>query len=636
MFTGSVKTGRFSREPVKGVKIVTTGKVYFELQDKKIEVPAGTDLLQTAAMAGVPVEGDCGGKGTCGKCRIRILTGGSRKITPVEERLFSPGELAAGWVLACRQKVTGNLVIETPGVKDDAKSKARQKWQVSGAAIDPSVQKYFRCLNLPAPEDRTPDLERLVSSLPGQGLEADLVVVAGLPRILRQAGFKVTAVLAGNRIVAVEPGNTCGRSYGLALDLGTTTLAGYLVDLIKGKVAATSVSCNPQAIFGADVISRIRHAAYNKDGLRQLQEKMLDAVNGIIRRLQDRAAVQNEEIYETIVVGNTTMVHLFLGIEPSNLALTPFIPAFNRSLELRSTELGLNLPPAGRIQVLPSVAGFVGSDTVAMLLAAGLDRCKNVSLAVDIGTNGEVALAARDRILVCSSAAGSAFEGYHIEHGMRAVEGAIDSVVFGHDVQLGVIGGVAPRGICGSGLIDAVAGMLGAGIIDSAGRFVESGSGLDGAGLHPRLRSRLIKDGAGAGFLLAPGNLTATGKDIVITQKDIKELQLAKAAIAAGVRVLLQEMGISAGSIHEVLLAGAFGSHVRKESALAIGLLPPVSPCRIRSIGNAAGDGAILCLISRTDRNRALSLCSRVEHIDLSSRADFYDKFVDALPFTDL
>jgi uncharacterized 2Fe-2S/4Fe-4S cluster protein (DUF4445 family) len=615
---------------------VATGKVYFELQERKIEVPAGTNLLQAAALADVLIEGDCGGKGTCGKCRIKILTGGSGKITPAEKRLFSPEELAAGWVLACRQKVTGDLdlVIETSGARDDVISKTRQKRQAPGAALDPSVRKYYRSLSLPAPDDRTPDLERLVNSLPGRGIEADLGVVAGLPRLLRQAGFKITAVLAGNRIVAVEPGNTCGRAYGLALDLGTTTLAGYLVDLVRGEVAAISVSCNPQAVFGADVISRIRHAAYNEDGLHQLQEKMLDAVNGIIRRLQDQALIQNEEIYETIVVGNTTMIHLFLGVEPSNLALAPFIPAFNRSLELRSAELRLRLPPAGRILILPSVAGFVGSDTVAMLLAAKLDRCENVCLAVDIGTNGEVALADRDRILVCSSAAGPAFEGYHIEYGMRAVEGAIDSVVIGQDVQLGVIGGTAPRGICGSGLIDAVAGMLKAGIIDSAGRFVESEP--DRAGLYPGLRSRLLKNGSGAGFLLAPGRLTATGKDIVITQKDIKELQLAKAAIAAGVRVLLQEMGISAGGIHEVLLAGAFGSHVKKESALAIGLLPPVSPYRIKSIGNAAGDGAILCLISRAERTRALSLGSRVEHIDLSSRADFYDKFVDALPFPDL
>lgn len=616
---------------------MTTGKVFFKLQERKVEVPSGTDLLQAAALAGVPIEGDCGGKGTCGKCRVRILSGGPGKITPAEKRRLSPDELAGGWVLACRQKVTGNFVIETPVLRDDARSKTRLellKRQEPEAALDPSVKKYFLSLNLPSLEDRTPDLERLLNSLPERELEVGLGLVAGLPRLLREAGFQVTAVLAGNKIVSVEPGNTTGRAYGLALDLGTTTLAGYLVDLVRGEVAAISVSCNPQSVFGADVISRIRHAAYSKDGLHQLQEKVLDSVNGIIRRLLAQAAVQKEEVYEAVVVGNTTMVHLFLGVEPSNLALTPFIPAFNRSLELRSAELGLYLPAACRILVLPSIAGFVGSDTVAMLLAAGLDRRESACLAVDIGTNGEVALAARDRILVCSSAAGPAFEGYHITYGMRAVEGAIDSVVFGQDVQLGVIGGVAPRGICGSGLIDAVAGMLKAGIIDPAGRFVESES--DRAKLHPRLRSRLYQNGSGAGFLLAPGRHTATGKDIVITQKDIKELQLAKAAISAGVRILLQEMGIGVESIDQILLAGAFGSHVRKESALAVGLLPPVPPGRIKSIGNAAGDGAVLCLLSRAERTRAFSLSSRVEHIELSSRADFYDRFVDALPFPDL
>ena len=268
------------------------------------------------ALAGVPIEGDRG-KGICGKCRVRVLSGGPGKITPAEKGCLSPGELAGGWVLACRQKVTGNLVIETPVPGDDDRSKTRLKLlkrQEPGAALDPPVRKYFLKLNLPSLEDRTPDLERLINSLPGGEIEADLGIVAGLPRLLRGAGFQVTAVLAGNRIVAVEPGNTTGRAYGLALDLGTTTLAGYLVDLVRGEVAAVSVTRNPQSVFGADVISRIRHAYTMRTAFINCRRKCWKPSTKLSAACWPGSGPK-EEVYEAVVVGNTTMVHLFLGVE---------------------------------------------------------------------------------------------------------------------------------------------------------------------------------------------------------------------------------------------------------------------------------------------------------------------------------
>ncbi|MFX4261115.1 ASKHA domain-containing protein [Pelotomaculum propionicicum] len=611
---------------------MSSGRVLFKPQEKEVEVPAGTSILQAAALAGIPVEGNCGGKGSCGKCKVKILNGNTLRKASAENNLLSSDELAQGWVLACRHNVKEDVVVETWGQNENSLSKTDIRWRSSKLNVDPSIAKFYLCMESPTLEDRTPDLERLINCIPQRdNIVVGRRILATLPQVLRESGFQVTAVLAGDTIVTVEPGNTTGRMYGIALDIGTTTLAGYLLDLDSGEVLAVSVSSNPQSVYGADIISRIYHAANNYDGLIQLQDLVLGAVNSIISCLLQETDVNKEEIYELVVVGNTTMSHLFLGIDPANLAPAPFIPAFNRAVELPSSELGLDLLPESRVLVLPNIAGFVGSDTVGMMLAARIDQREGTCLAVDIGTNGEVVLASRGRVLICSSAAGPAFEGSHIRHGMRAVDGAIESVVISNDVRLGTIGGLPPRGICGSGLIDAVAEMLKAGIIDETGRFTDPEK--DRCKLNLLLQNRLVKKDDCTEFILAPRDISGTGYDIVITQRDIKELQLAKAAIHAGIQVLLREMGLDAENITEILLAGAFGNHVRKDSALAIGLLPPVSLHRILPIGNAAGEGAVLSLLSRTERKRALALCQKAEHVDLSARADFYERFIDALRF---
>ncbi|HOJ84075.1 MAG TPA: ASKHA domain-containing protein [Bacillota bacterium] len=465
-------------------------KVLFRHQEKEVEVPEGTNLLQVVALAGVPLEGDCGGKGTCGKCKVRVLSGNILETTMAERKFLFPDELAAGWVLACQHEVIGDTVVETRVHSDDYQSKNVMKWQGSKVKVEPCVEKFFLSMELPTLDDHTPDLERLIYCLPQRNdIKISRNILSTLPRLLREAGFQVTAVLVGDRIVAVERGNTSGRVYGIALDIGTTTLAGYLVDLARGEVLSVSVSSNPQSVYGADVITRIYHAAYNKDGLKQLQDIVLGAVNGIISSLLKEAGVKKEEIYEMVVVGNTAMSHLFLGIDPANLAFSPFIPAFKCAVELQSSELGLQLLPESRVLLLPNISGFVGSDTVGAMLAARIDQRKGTCLLVDIGTNAEVVLASQGRILICSSAAGPAFEGSHIRHGMRAVEGAIESVIIRDDVCLGVIGNLSPRGICGSGLIDAVAEMLKTGIIDETGRFVDTEKGR--CKLNPQLQATL-------------------------------------------------------------------------------------------------------------------------------------------------
>lgn len=604
-------------------------KVNFLAQQKEVEVSAGSTLLQAAAKAGVPVEGNCGGKGTCGKCKARIVSGGGGKASPVELKYLSPAELETGWVLACQCSLWNDVVVEVRAQKDAYHRKSdlnRGEW---GVAIEPSVEKILVSMTPPSVEDQTPDCERLLGHLPQMRQDVSRDLLSALPRILREAEFKVTAAMAGGRLLAVEPGDTTARKFGLAFDIGTTTVVGSLVDLNSGEVLADSAATNPQNVFGADVISRINHAAGG--GLRQLQDKVVGAVNSIIRQLLAEAGINKNEVYEAVVVGNTTMSHLFLGIDPTYLAPAPFIPAFSRAVEVGTAELGLDMHPGGRVVVLPNIAGYVGSDTVGVMLATRIEQREGICLAVDIGTNGEVVLSGRGRILTCSTAAGPAFEGAQIRHGMRAAEGAIEAVSIDGDVTLKVIGNTAPRGICGSGLIDAVAEMAKSGVIDATGRFV--GPGASGLSLDPRLMARLRRGENGCEFVLAPAGISAAGEDIVITQKDLRELQLAKGAIYAGIRVLLRELGVSGEDVTQVLLAGAFGNYIKKESALAIGLLPEMPLDRINSVGNAAGDGAKLALVSKSERARALSLARRAEHVELSTRAVFQEEFINALYF---
>ncbi len=605
-------------------------KVRFVLpwEEKEISVPDGGSILQAAALAGVPVEADCGGKGTCGKCGVKILSGGPEEGASGK---VLPGEKKGGRVLACREIVRDGMVVQVEAHTEVLKGKDFNGPHRLLADVHPLVEKVSVVMNPPTVTDQAPDLERLLARLPRTGIRAGRGVLAGLPGVLRRSGFRVTATLIADRLVAVEPGDTTGRSFGLALDVGTTTLVGYLLDLNQGRLLATASQANPQRVYGADVISRINHAS--SGGLKQLQSMVLGAANQIVSSLLEESGVLEKEVYEAVVVGNTTMTHLFLGVDPSHLAFAPFTPAFKGSMETRAGELGLRIHPEGRVVTLPGIAGHVGSDTLGVILATGLDRLEGFSLAVDIGTNGEIVLAGGDRLLTCSTAAGPAFEGGQIEHGMRAAEGAIESVEIGEDIFLRVIGNSAPRGICGSGLIDAVAGLLRWGLVDRTGRLRDPREG--GGDLHPRLRSRLRWGANGYEFILAPGCDTPSGRDIVITQKDLRELQLAKGAIKAGISILLKEASLEPGEITRVFLAGAFGNYIRKESALALGLIPEIPPGRIFQLGNAAGEGAMMALVSGRERARAAALAEKVEHVELSVMKDFQEEFIKALNFSE-
>lgn len=606
-------------------------RIRFIPSEKQTDIPAGSTLLEAAGSAAVQIQAACGGKGTCGKCRARIVAGDPGSTTSLESEHLSVSELEAGWVLACQRCPRQNLVVFLQEGTGSSLRKAGLKPWITEVKPDPVVEKIYISMDPPSIVDQRPDCRRLTDSLPRTGIKAELKTLASLPRLMREGDFKVTAVVVGDRLVAVEPGDTSSRRYGMAFDIGTTTVAGLLVDLSNGEVMAARATTNPQTIFGADVISRIDYALKEAENLRQLQDKVLGAVKGISGALLKDAGVDKNEVYEAVFAGNTTMTHLLLGVDPGNLAVAPFIPAFSETVEVEAAELGLIMHPAGNALIMPNIAGYVGSDTVAVMLAARIDRREGFCLAVDIGTNGELVLAGRGRLLTCSTAAGPAFEGACIKHGMRAEEGAIETVCLDGDVRMEVIGHTAPRGICGSGLIDAVAQLLKAGIINPSGRFNDADT-LSGK-VDPRLLRRLRSGQMGYEFVLAEGGSFSAGRDVAVTQRDVRELQLATGAIRAGIGVLLREMGISGEEISEVLLAGAFGSYIKKESALGIGLLPPIAPERIITVGNAAADGARIVLISRAERERGVSLARRAEHVELSMRPDFQELFVDSLHF---
>ncbi|EHQ89061.1 ASKHA domain-containing protein [Desulfosporosinus youngiae] len=601
--------------------------VTFLPSSQKVSVPQGSTILQAAIEAGVRVESTCGGKGTCGKCKVQLSMKHLSPISKVETRFLSAMELEEGFVLACQRELHTNTVVKVQEQKEVLSRKTDLKSTKEKVALALSLSKHFLSLTPPGVEDQTPDWERVTNALPFRDIPFDRSLAATLPSVLRRENFRVTVVLDHREIVSIEPGDTRSRSFGLAIDIGTTTVVAYLLDLNQGIVLGNAAVTNPQAVFGADVISRITHAASNPNGLLQLQEKVIGGLNHLIGDLCQKYGVKAEEIYQATVVGNTTMSHLFLGIDPTYLAPAPFIPVFCQPVEIKAKELGLKILAAGKVFVLPNVAGYVGSDTIGAALAVKIDQLSGITLVIDIGTNGEMILAGKGKLFTCSTAAGPAFEGAEIKFGMRAAEGAIEGVRIREDVELKIIADARPRGICGSGLIDAIAEMARVGILDKSGRMAGTPTVLEQ--LSPKLRARI----RGKEFVLVWAGETEMGEDIVLTQKDIRELQLAKAAIMAGVRILLKEMDVEMNEIQQVLLAGAFGNFIKKESALGIGLLPKLPPERISAIGNAAGDGAKMALLSVEERERAKKIALQAEHIELSNKKEFQDQFIKSLGF---
>jgi uncharacterized 2Fe-2S/4Fe-4S cluster protein (DUF4445 family) len=591
--------------------------------DRTTRVPPGTTLFSAAHWIGLPIDSTCGGRGTCGKCKVRVVQGAA-EVTTADHRQLLKEEIEGGWRLSCQTRIYEDMVCEVPQLLRVPKAATMGLGRL--VILDPNVRKVYLELAEPTLEDQRSDMMRLKDALTEEGhdMEAGVPVMRTIPSALRDSGFKVTAVLAGAQLVALEPGDTTDECFGVAFDVGTTTLVGTLMNLRTGMAAGVLSTLNGQAPFGADVISRVSHGMNGPEAVLELQAAVVTTMNGILTDLYRETGVSPDRTYEAVVVGNATMLHLLFGIDPSPLAVMPFTPAFMEPMVVAAREVGLNIHPHGFIQTLPALGAYVGADIVAGVLATSVVREDKLRVFVDVGTNGEIVLGSAQRALATAAPAGPAFEGSQIRCGMRATDGAIEGVQLGDGVELQIIGGDIPAaGICGSGLVDAVAQLLLVGLLDHSGRMKTAG---DVPG-HP-LRDRLIEVDGVRAFLLADG--------VFLTQKDIRELQFAKGSIATGIKVLMDILGVETKDLDEVLLGGSFGSYLNPESAKIIGLVPPVHVDKIIAVGNSAGEGAKIALLSYRERQVAFELPSRIEYVELSGRADFNDAFVSVLGFPHL
>jgi uncharacterized 2Fe-2S/4Fe-4S cluster protein (DUF4445 family) len=604
-----------------------------------VHVLPGTRLVEAAAEAGLLLEVPCGGEGKCGKCRVQVFQGADEPVA-VEARLFSTEELAAGWRLACQTAVEVPMVVEVPQaslvgsghqILVASSSAGGAEGAVQGMAEgEAAVRKRYVELPVPARGDDDPDLVRLEKAV--GPLEADLDLLQALPRRFREAGFRGTAVISAGRLLDFEPGNTEHEAYGVAIDVGTTTLVAALLDSGTGSQVAVASRLNPQTRFGDDVLARIVHVQNHPAGLAELQHAVAAALDEMIGQLCREAGVARNRIYAVTVSGNTTMQQLLAGIDPRPLGEVPFVPARGRGLAVPAVQLGLHAHPAARAYLLPIIGGFVGGDTVAGILATGLADCRKPTLFVDIGTNGEIALMAGGKLTAASTAAGPAFEGARISQGMRAANGAIEKVQVDGRLRFEVIGNAPPVGLCGSALIDAAAELLRHGILTPQGRL-RAAADLP-PGVPPDLVRRIVPTGSQAAFLLADEEEAAGGRTVMLTQQDIRELQLAAGAIRAGMGILLRRAGLQPDQLDQILIGGGFGNFIRRSNAQRIGLLPPgIEHCRIRFQGNTSLAGARLVARWRTARELAERLAARTEHVDLSFDPDFHAAFAEAMVF---
>jgi uncharacterized 2Fe-2S/4Fe-4S cluster protein (DUF4445 family) len=609
--------------------------VSLSFNGQAVRAPRGVSVFDAASWNGIAIDSTCGGHGTCKKCRVRF-TSAAPAPSSLDTRAYTPGEISGGWRLACRTPATDDADIEVPPLV--TRPKAATVGVGRQVILRPAIRKRYLELAPPALHDQRSDLERVQAALTDLAPEADLHVLRELGRTLRSSDFKVTAVVAAAVpagtpvLIGVEPGDTTRRSFGLAFDLGTTTVVAALVDLTTGTPIAVDSVLNRQQPFGADVISRISATMLDGGALGKLGDLARQTLAELAASVCAAAGVSPGEVYEVALAGNATMVQLALGIDPEPLGVAPFIMAARLMPEVMAADLGIPAHPRARAVLFPALGAYVGGDITAGLLAAGMDRDPRVRLFIDIGTNCEIVLGGRDWLLATAAPAGPAFEGAAIRCGMRAADGAIEAVAIGADgeLQLATIGDGDPRGLCGSGLVDAVTAMADAGLLDASGRFIAADLASQVA---PGLAGRLTAKGLERVFVLHGGDPGHDPASIYLSQRDVRELQFAKAAIATGWRILLEEAGLTAADVKQVLLAGSFGSYLNPGSAIRIGLVPDVPVRRVVAAGNVAGEGAKMALLSVRERAAAMSIPQEVRYVELSDRPDFNDRFIGQLGF---
>jgi uncharacterized 2Fe-2S/4Fe-4S cluster protein (DUF4445 family) len=603
---------------------------------RELSVAAGTSILKAAHAGGVDITATCGGRGRCTSCRVKFVAGTIPPATIMDEVQLGSDLVREGYRLSCQCVVVEPLTVQVAPPIDE------QAFQIlgpgagppSGVPIDAGVVKRLVCVALPREEHhQTSDLEQLALAAGIDPLHVGTGLLAGLPDALRGSpdGATITTFGAGSdrRVIAVERGDTTSMKFGLAIDIGTTSVVTTLIELESGERLASVSSLNPQAVFGGDLMSRIAFAQFNPGNLRKLHTRILGLLNRHIEQVCRESGVLAKWIYKAVVVGNTCMHHILLGIDPTYVGLAPYAPVMRHAVTLPARELFLKIAPEARVCLLPIVAGFVGADAVAVALATRIGDRPEVRIAVDIGTNGEVLLGSREHLWAASAPAGPALEGAQIRHGMRGAQGAIDRATVGADIAVHTIGESDALGICGSGLIDLVAGLLEAGVIDWTGLIDVDGRER----LPPALRDRVVMRGEERQvIILRPGEAGAR-QEIVLTQDDVRQVQLCKGAIASGIAMLQHVAGFPDDKIDELMLAGGFGNYLSIPSAVRIGLIPALPAPRIRYVGNAASLGAQICLLSEPERARAAEIAARIEHVSLAAHPDFEAIFVDAMNF---
>ncbi len=578
---------------------------------KEARVLAGTTIFDAASWNGVAVDSTCGGHGTCKKCRVKVVSG-QAPVSPVDPRAFSVEELKSGWRLACRAAAQEDMTIEVPPLQ------TRPKAALAGVGrhiiLRPAVQKRFVELEESTLEDQQSDLERLLAAMDDVEPRVPLGILRELGGTLRRANWNVTAVLVDDLLIDVEEGDTSGDRHAIAFDLGTTTVVATLLDLETGLPKAVRSVLNAQQPFGADVISRISAIMMDDDALERLQQHAHETLQQLTDEVCTEAGVDPAEVYEIVVAGNQTMIQIALGIDPEPLSMAPFTVATRRMPEATAADFGVTVHRRAPAVTFPALGAYVGPDIVAGILATGITLDRRVRLFIDVGTNSEIVLGSSARTLATAAPAGPAFEAAQIRCGMRAADGAIEGVrIVDGDVELTVIGDVAPVGLCGSGLVDAVAELVEAEMLDHSGRFILDNSDRFGT--------------------IGEENVFYLSDDVYLSQRDVRELQFAKASIATGWQILCRDLGIEPSEIAQVLLGGSFGSYLTPASAIGIGLVPKLPVTRIVAAGNVAGEGAKIAALSVTERAAANAVLDEVEYVELSGREDFNDLFIDQLAF---
>jgi len=618
-------------------------KVTFLPDGESIEVEKGVSLLEASTRAGVYVNSICGGDGICGKCRL-IVRRGEVKTRPTT--LLSRDDIKKGYVLACQTEVIEDVEVEVPPEsRIEGKiliDKDAQRFRALYAPLkervafryEPLVQKIYLELPSPSLQDNISDHLRLYREIRRHKkidiMQTGLKVIRALPYILREADWKVTATL-GKRgetieVIQVEKGNTENRNFAIAVDVGTSTVVAHLVDLATSETIDAEATYNSQRVYGEEVTRRIIYAELK--GEDRLREVIVDDINNLISTLTSRNNIRLNDIMAIICAGNTAMSHFLLGLSPSRLRKEPYIPVCTSPPPIRAAEIGIRINPRGLLYTIPSIASWVGADITAGILATGIYQQDDLTMLIDIGTNGEIVIGNRDWMVCCSASAGPAFEGSGVKDGMRAGEGAIERVQITGDgkVHYATIGGGRPKGICGSGLIDIVAQLFKAGYINRSGRLQQ---GVD---------SRIRESNGELEFLLVPSSQASKDDDIVITQPDIENLLRAKAAIFAGINILTKSLNISFSDIRRVYIAGGFGNYLDKENAIILGLIPDIEREKIQFVGNTSILGAKMALFSRDALETCYDIAKRITYYDLITYPGYMDEFMSAkfLPHTEI